>query len=335
MKSVLALLTVLMAGPVWAKGACDLEVSADRIVYGKGTAVFVGEASVPMVGQTKDGAFEPSFPLTPGINYRAEAQDCPPKRFVLQNNAPAPRVLAIYPQSETLPENILRFYIAFSEPMREGRFLDHITLTDETTGKDLSGVFFDNVHELWSPDRKQVTLLVDPGRVKTGLISNRRLGRAFLANHNYRLAVVGDWLSLAGRALSAPFEKHFTAIEESRTAVAPDEWRLTAPRVGTRLPLIVDFQAPMDHISIQTYLRTVDRVGKTIPGEWRVLDAARRAAFTPDHHWDHSPHQLHVYARFEDVAANNINGAFDHEKGMLKRRDEEWVVSLAFRPIKP
>ncbi len=41
--------------------------------------------------------------------------------------------------------------------------------------------FFDNVYELWSDDHRQITILVDPGRVKTGLKENLKRGRAFIA----------------------------------------------------------------------------------------------------------------------------------------------------------
>ena len=56
------------------------------------------------------------------------------------SSVPDVLVTAIYPEQNILPENILKFYIHFSEPMREGNFLDHIHLLD-SKGKDLKGVF--------------------------------------------------------------------------------------------------------------------------------------------------------------------------------------------------
>ncbi|APD08234.1 hypothetical protein UJ101_02736 [Flavobacteriaceae bacterium UJ101] len=45
-------------------------------------------------------------------------------------------VEAIYPLTDSIPVNVLKFYIQFSEPMREGDFLNHVYLYDEK-GNDL------------------------------------------------------------------------------------------------------------------------------------------------------------------------------------------------------
>ena len=37
----------------------------------------------------------------------------------------------IYPTAETLPANHLKFYLHFSEPMRQGVFLEHCRLLDD------------------------------------------------------------------------------------------------------------------------------------------------------------------------------------------------------------
>ena len=62
--------------------------------------------------------------------------------------------------------------------MQEMDILKHIKLTTEE-GKNITGVFFDNQYELWNKDRTEVTLIVDPGRVKLGLLANNKMGRAF------------------------------------------------------------------------------------------------------------------------------------------------------------
>src|SRR5437868_5116376 len=74
--------------------------------------------------------FTPRYPFEPGMSYRAEFQasllspgqdtvssqlsiSAPPSQAVT-------RVDAIYPSSDELPENLLRFYICFSGPMSLG-----------------------------------------------------------------------------------------------------------------------------------------------------------------------------------------------------------------------
>lgn len=84
----------------------------------------------------------------------------------------------VYPSSNILPENLLRFYIYFSEPMMTSDSLESVYLAD-SNGKKLKGVFFKNRFDLWSSDKTRLTLLFDPGRVKTGLVAHNKMGRAF------------------------------------------------------------------------------------------------------------------------------------------------------------
>ncbi|MEO0931908.1 MAG: hypothetical protein AAFY14_14880, partial [Pseudomonadota bacterium] len=74
----------------------------------------------------------------------------------------------IYPSGDVVPENLLRMYLYFSGPMAEADILPHIRLRHEDATA-VDGVFLSNRFDLWSPDRTRLTLLLDPGRVKTGL----------------------------------------------------------------------------------------------------------------------------------------------------------------------
>ena len=77
--------------------------------------------------------------------------------LVLKANAQniAPKVLEVYPTTDSIPVNILRFYIQFSAPMQEMNILKHIKLSNED-GKNITGVFFENQYELWNDDRTKV-----------------------------------------------------------------------------------------------------------------------------------------------------------------------------------
>ncbi|MEO0754423.1 MAG: hypothetical protein AAFY85_06450, partial [Pseudomonadota bacterium] len=73
----------------------------------------------------------------------------------------------IYPTSDVLPANLLRFYVYFSEPMQRSAALEHVTLRSVSTGKAVTGAFFQSRYDLWSTDGRRLTLLLDPGRVKS------------------------------------------------------------------------------------------------------------------------------------------------------------------------
>lgn len=290
--------------------------------------VFVYGGQTPVAGRMVEGAtgprFRPAFPFSAGVRYRIEGERCEASFEVAPAAGPAPSVVAVYPAGPDIPDNILRLYVYFSEPMVEGDFLEHIRLEHVETGEDLTGVFFDNIYELWSPDRKRITLLVDPGRVKTGLRANRTMGRAFEAGQTYRLHVLGAWTSLSGHSLDAEFVKTYRAVPEDRTRVDPQRWHLDQPEPGTVDPLVVDFTEAVDHVSVGRFLQVVSPTGGPLQGTWTVGADEHSASWTPTRPWSGplEEHQLVVNGRFEDIAGNNINAAMDHRSGELPPGDE-------------
>jgi hypothetical protein len=54
----------------------------------------------------------------------------------------------VYPTADTLPENLLKFYIHFSRPMRDGDAARHVALLDER-GRAVSDAFLATDTELW------------------------------------------------------------------------------------------------------------------------------------------------------------------------------------------
>ena len=238
----------------------------------------------------------------------------------------------VHPSATELPENILRFYVYFSHPMAEGQFIQHVRLTHVESGTDLTGVFFDNIHELWSRDRRRITLLVDPGRVKTGLRAHRMRGRAFEAGQTYALRILRTWPTIDGRTLDDDLVKVFRATSEDRRPVDPKRWRVSSPLVGTRSPLQVDFLRSVDHVSLAHFTKVLGARGKPLRGRWRLDDDGQTAEWIPAHPWTASQrgHRLVVHGRFEDAAGNNLNAAFDHALGALGGRGEDREVALRF-----
>src|SRR5215472_3675601 len=87
--------------------------------------------------------FIPRFPFEKDVKYRVSFNLRPlgaslaPEPLVLEflipreQNAPAlTEVTQVFPSSGLLPENLLRFYICFSNPMQRGRALEEISLLD-------------------------------------------------------------------------------------------------------------------------------------------------------------------------------------------------------------
>jgi len=234
----------------------------------------------------------------------------------------------IYPTSNEIPENCLRFYIYFDSPMREGNALNFIKLFDQQDN-EISHVFFDNVHELWTPDHKRLTLLLDPGRVKSGLQANAAMGRAFTEKNTYRLVVTKGFEGLNGYKMTSDYVKTFTAIREDRKGLDINQWHFEYPKNKTD-SLKIDFKESVDHVSANHYILIVDSHGTVIPTIVDLQKNEKKVIFKPVSNWVKGTYRILINHRFEDIAANNINGAFDHKVGSLKSLTEGDVSSIEF-----
>lgn len=250
---------------------------------------------------------------------------------VVENNAA--KVIAIYPSTDEIPVNLLRFYIYFDQPMREGNFLDHIQLLDEN-GKDITGVFFDNQYELWNEDHTRLTVLVDPGRVKTGLAAYEELGRAFEVGKQYQLVIDKSWQAINGATLSESFTKEFVGVAAQTQGVDKANWDVIPPTSNTKKPLEIHFGPPFDHLAAQRFIVIVDDGNKRINGNLELVKNETVLLFYPAKKWQMAEYQIAINHRLEDVVGNNLNGAFDHKIGTLKNVQEGMPERLTFVPHK-
>src|SRR5258708_4106700 len=180
--------------------------------------IYAGTGDVPpLAGKTsvENGAlvFRPTYPLAPGVRYRAvftprsgvtieKIFDGPARRV-----SPAARVERVYPSTGVLPSNQLRLYIYFSAPMSRGEAEQRIHLLD-ASGKILPGVFLPG-QELWDPNNQRLTMTFDPGRIKRDLTSNRAMRPPIAEGKRYTLAIDRDWRDAHGVAMVDAFKKTF------------------------------------------------------------------------------------------------------------------------------
>ena len=299
-------------------------------------AVFVGEDSVPPGTPTLSGTwrasgdtllFTPRFAPSPGLALWVRAdldrlgRTGPAAqwwRFELDDAAgdsSAPRVIAIHPSADSLPENLLRWYVEFSTPMRPGQAMDHVRLIDDQGNEDRTA-FLDTSEELWDPDGRRLTLLFDPGRVKRGIRTNLEQGRPLESGRTYRLRIEQGWQDFSGRGLDAPTERRFKAMPADHQGPDPAQWRLSLPIVGGRAPLVVLFGELLDHALAARLIMVADEHGTVIDGESRVSPGDGEWRFTPSAPWPAGRYQLRTSPELEDVAGNRPGRAFDHEAGI-------------------
>ena len=225
------------------------------------------------------------------------------------SNKGTAEVSDIYPTADQLPENLLRFYIYFSEPMSRENILSSISLLD-SQGEEIPEVFLDNRYDLWSPDGTRLTLLLDPGRVKTGLVAHNRLGRAFVAGESYQLRIDAP-LDAHGCELAASHTKNFIALPEYTTAPDIDQWQTNQPKVATNEPLSISLGRMIDHLSLAYRIRVQDLEGNAIRGALELAENEQVWRFTPSAPWQAQDYQIAIDATLEDVAGNRLSGLFD------------------------
>ena len=277
----------------------------------------------PVAGSfTSTGAvvrFTPRFPFADGMNYSlvVDTAGRGPEVWSIvrasQSSASDAEVLAIYPTAAELPVNLLRIYVHFSAPMSEGRAARAIRVCRADTGEDLHDVFLPPEPELWDPERRRLTMLLDPGRIKRGLVPNLEAGYPLVEGVAVKVLVDAEFRDAGDRPLQAGVERRYSIGAPLRSRIDMDKWRLTAPQAGSRTALVAEFGRPLDHGLLQHCLRVCDETGTAVPGDTEVGEEERSWRFTPSLPWREGDYRLVVEPRLEDVAGNSPIRVFDRD----------------------
>jgi hypothetical protein len=278
-----------------------------------------GREGPPILGtyRRKGGTlvFTPLFGLTYGQRYRAVLSEAGGKNVkadhVVPARAPTPPAVVekIYPTTDVLPANHLKFYLYFSKPMRESKVVfDQIRMVDDK-GKAVDEPW--RRTELWSADCKRLTLWIHPGRIKRGVGPREDEGPVLEPDRRYRLVISKDMLDATGQPLGKDFEKAFRTTTDDRRRPLPEKWTVQAPRKGTTNPLSVEFGEPLDRPLLDRFLTVKDANGKPVAGRIEVGKEERSWLFHPERPWEARDYRLDVDGDLEDLAGNNPVRLFD------------------------
>lgn len=253
--------------------------------------------------------FRPRYPLASGVTYYAvfHLPESAPVAATFHGPepvaAPEARVVAMYPSSPVLPANQLKIYLVFSAPMREGDFWTSIHLVDQ----DGQPAYLPFVgQELWNRDYTRLTLIFDPGRIKRGVKPNVDLGPVLVEGKRYTLIVDREFKDANGRLLAEAFRHEFAVGADERRGLDTARWKLSQPKAGTRDPLVIRFDRPLDYALLSDALQVPGVAGVATLGagetEWR---------FQPAQPWTRGEHRVAVDMSIEDLAGNRIGRPFD------------------------
>jgi hypothetical protein len=302
-------------------------------------AVYFEDSQIPILGDySADGTtlrFKPRFPFMPGRTHRAvfNLDGLPVRRLTFRIDAPPlipkTRVTQVFPSADAVPANLLRIYVHFSHPMTRRGIASYVRLVD-LKGQPVESAFLEMEDGLWDPEGQRLTVFLHPGRIKRGLALHESMGSPLRPGFRYRLVIAKEAEDEEGVPLMEGFSKEFRVTEEDRTSPDVRKWVVTEPRAGSRAPLIVRAEKPLDAALFARLLRVEDAEGQPVAGDSSVQAQETCWRFVPSEAWKSGVHNVRVGAQLEDLAGNRPTRLFDEAATANGERAEAREVSLRF-----
>jgi hypothetical protein len=286
--------------------------------------------------------FIPRYPFEPGVPFcaildlrvlgRPSLAELRTLEFSIssQGGAGGTEVKEVFPSSNVLPENLLRFYVRFSKPMRRGGAERNIEMLGPD-GSPAPDVLYRLPVELWDGSMTCLTVLLDPGRLKREVGPNRMLGSPLKSGQRYTLAIGPGMIDVDGCPLRQSFRKTFRVSDAVREPIAVERWRIRVPKEGTWEPRELEFPRPLDWAQLWRGITVTSGSGEPVRGQVDIDRGETRSRFAPDAPWLAGAYSALVSPDLEDVCGNTAHRPFD---GPLRSADdvahETGIYSIPF-----
>lgn len=230
-----------------------------------------------------------------------------------------PRVVLVQPSAPEVPANLLRISIEFSKPVG-GAILPRLALL-HADGRLIEAPFLEQ--ELWSPDGRILTILMHPGRVKTGLNAREEMGPILAAGDDVVLVLdrrpIRQWIV-------GPADEY---------GPIPSAWKLLPVSVASRQALVVALDGPIDGRDAD-YLAIADSRNRRIDGRAQLKNGERVWTFTPSVPWRTGEYKLVARGTLEDPAGNRLGGHFETaiDTPLVPAADAVIVFAVGSRPLR-
>lgn len=228
----------------------------------------------------------------------------------------------IHPAGPAVPANLLRFELRFDRPQPLPFDVERLALLD-AEGQEIRHALLDVA--LPDGDGRRIAVLLDPGRVKTGVGPNLDAGRALTEGATISLRVA------AGDADVPPVVKTWHVTAAVSQPLRPEQWLVRAPRRGTRDALSVDLRTPISSVG-ERLIAVLDGQGRRVPGTAALADGDATWHFKPLQPWAKGHHRLVTHPGLEDPAGNRRCAAFE---APLRHAATCDGASLPFTPVAP
>jgi len=235
------------------------------------------------------------------------------------------KVSAFSPDLDTLPDNILRAYVYFNQPMGLENPYDFIKVLDEN-GNEIDEPFVEVSEGLWNGNRTRLTILFHPGRIKRGVGPSMTKGNIFKPGHHYSLVISDQWQAASGSGLRKTFEKRFFIGQAIRRTVDIQNWQVKVPASQTKTPLMIEPDQPLDRALAERMITIFDINDNSVAGRW--MSEGRSWKFIPDKNWKAGSYNINISKKLEDICGNTPESVFDYGDG--DERKTSPVVMRAF-----
>ncbi len=222
-----------------------------------------------------------------------------------------PLAVSVFPRADCVPANLLRFHLRFEKPVEVFDVRTDLRLVDKGAGVEqiVSHPFLDLNDGLWSADGLTLTVMLHPGRIKKGLISNKNLGSAINPSLTYELQIRGavvnktnEWWTLKSFVTSNPIRNPLELA--LITIVRPD--------TGTKQALTVKFDRVVDQLAIENLVALTDQKNAIVAIDRELSDSSTTLRLTPRVDWLPGSYSIHFSNEFEDTCGNRLDGAFEN-----------------------
>ncbi len=148
-----------------------------------------------------------------------------------------------------------------------------------------------------------MTILLHPGRVKSGVGANLAFGRALHAGSMVTLVVDHP-------ALAKPGRKTWRVTAFDAESPQPTRWTFEPPRRGSRSPIVIHLDAPISS-SAEALIAIRGPDGRRLAGTARLEDGETVWRFVPARPWRAGPHAVVTHQDLEDPAGNRPCAPFE------------------------
>ena len=203
-----------------------------------------------------------------------------------------------YPSGSVVPANLLRVSIVFPTPQGAGQ--TPTVWLSKADGTEIAGAFYPQ--RLWSTDGRTLTIYLDPGRVKTGLVERAEHGPILMMGEQVELRLGPQTL------------KTWTVGDLQERRISPDFAAMTPPRAKTRTPLRLNFANPIDWQG-RDLIAVQGPDGRRFDGRAVLVHGERTWSFTPSHPWSSGQFMVRLNGDLEDPEGNRLSSGFETKVG--------------------